>query len=74
MRFSVSWKAYCFRDEGEREAWKTGADDLEIETVLERLCDDLRERGRMGDERPPNRALAELLVDEYVKFPKPSGA
>lgn len=73
MRFSISWKAYCFRDEAEREAWRSGASNLSIDVVLDTLCADLRERGRMGDERPPNRELAELLVDEYVKFP-PAGS
>jgi hypothetical protein len=71
MRFSISWKAYCFRDEAERSAWRSGSSDLSIETVLDVLCDDLRKRGRLGDARPPNRELAELLVDEYVKFPQP---
>ena len=72
MRFSISWKAYCFLDETERDAWKNGARDLSIDTVLDVLCDDLRARGRLGDARPPNRELAEILVDEYVKFPRPS--
>lgn len=72
MRFSISWKAYCFRDGGERETWKAGSDDLQIDVVLDTLCADLRERGRIGDARPPNRELAEVLVDEYVKFPAPT--
>jgi hypothetical protein len=71
MRFSISWKAYCFRDQNERETWRTGSDDLQIDTVIDTLCADLREKGRLGDARPPNRELAELLVDEYVKFPAP---
>lgn len=74
MRFSISWKAYCFRDEAEREAWRTHTSDLRIDSVLEILCNDLRERGRLGEGRPTNRELAELLVDEYVKFPPPSVA
>ncbi len=74
MRFSISWKAYCFRDEAERESWKAGSDDLQIDTVIDALCADLREKGRLGHERPPNRELAELLVDAYLKFPAPSGS
>jgi hypothetical protein len=74
MRFSISWKAYCFADQAERERWTTGSDDLQIDAVLDALCADLREKGRLRDERPPNRELAELLVDEYVKFPPPLGA
>ena len=74
MRFSISWKAYCFRDEAERKTWKSGSDDLSIDGVIEALCADLRERGRLGAERPPNRELAEMLVDEYVRFPSPAAA
>ncbi len=74
MRFSVSWKAYCFRGETERQTWKSGEDDLSLDIVLDTLCSDLRERGRLGDARPSNRELAEILVDEYVKFPAPSAA
>jgi hypothetical protein len=37
LRFSVSWKAYCFRDEAERRAWRTRTDDLRVEDVLDRL-------------------------------------
>jgi hypothetical protein len=73
MRFSISWKAYCFRDEAERNAWRTHERDLDTDTVLDTLCADLRARERIGAERPPNRELAEILVDEYVKFPPPVG-
>ena len=73
MRFSISWKAYCFRDESERDAWRTHESDLDAGAVLDTLCADLRARERIGDERPPNRDLAEILVDEYVKFPPPVG-
>jgi hypothetical protein len=69
MRFSISWKAYCFRDAAERAAWRDHSRDLDAETVLDTLCDDLRARGRIRDRRPSNRELAEILVDEYVKFP-----
>jgi len=72
MRFSVSWKAYCFRDEAERDAWHQHTRDLDIDAVVDTLCADLRERGRIRDERPPHRELAEILVDEYVKFPPPA--
>jgi len=69
MRFSVSWKAYCFADEGERKAWREGSQDLSLDHVLDTLCDDLRARGRIDTTRPANRELAKILVDEYVGFP-----
>ena len=30
IRFSISWKAYCFADEAERRAWREHRDDLEL--------------------------------------------
>ena len=71
MRFSISWKAYCFTDNADKERWHTHSEDLDVETVLDTLCADLRERGRLQDGRPSNRELAEILVDEYINFPKP---
>src|SRR4029079_12746853 len=46
LRFSVSWKAYCFRDEAERDAWRDHADDLTLDADVNRLVADLAERGR----------------------------
>lgn len=72
LRFSISWKAYCFADEAERTAWREHADDLTLDTILGRLTDDLRARGRLGDVRPSDTDLALMLIDEYVRFPRPS--
>ena len=47
LRFSVSWKAYCFRDDAERDAWRAHADDLTVDAVVDRLVADLHERGRV---------------------------
>jgi hypothetical protein len=74
LRFSVSWKAYCFADEPERRAWREHTDDLELPFILGRLVEDLRARGRIGRERPDDTALALALIDEYVRFPAPSAA
>ena len=72
LRFSVSWKAYCFRDEAERRAWQTRADDLRVDDIVDRLVDDLRARGRIAGERPGDLTLVDLLIDEYVRFPAPA--
>lgn len=69
LRFSVSWKAYCFADEAERRAWRAHADDLALDPILARLVDDLRARGRLSGDRPAPTDLALLLIDEYIKFP-----
>ena len=74
LRYSVSWKAYCFVDGAERDAWATHADDLTLDHVVDRLVDDLCERGRLGDpaDRPADAELGKLLIDEHVRFPAPA--
>jgi hypothetical protein len=74
LRFSVSWKAYCFRDDDERDAWRTHRDDLDYDLILERLVADLRARGRVGDDVVPDRELGLTLIDEYVHFPREAPA
>jgi len=74
LRFSVSWKAYCYADEHERRVAESHADDLSLDRILETLCADLRERDRMGVQRPSDGDLARLLIDEYVRFPRPLAA
>jgi len=71
IRFSVSWKAYCFRDEAERRAWREHTDDLSLEFVLDRLVDDLKRRGRI-DLRPSDAELPKVLIEEYIHFPRPA--
>ena len=53
LRFSISWKAYCFADAAERRAWQEHSDDLALDAILDRLVDDLRARGRLSGSVPP---------------------
>ncbi len=71
LRFSVSWKAYCFADEAERRAWADHADDLSLDVILDRLEDDLRERGRLAGDRPDPKEFATVLIREHIRFPAP---
>ena len=73
LRFSVSWKAYCFRDEAERDAWRDRTDDLTVDAVVDRLVDDLRDRGRVDGDVERNSDLGLLMIDEYVRFPVAAG-
>ncbi len=52
LRFSVSWKAYCFEDEHEQRTWREHADDLTLDYVVATLVDDLRARGRIDGDVP----------------------
>ena len=64
LRYSVSWKGYCFADEAERDAWADHTDDLDLELILATLLADL------GVERPASDAeLGRLLIDRYINFP-----
>jgi len=69
LRFSISWKAYCFEDEKERRHWREGDDGLALDFILDRLEEDLRERGQIEGERPAAREFASLMVGEYIHFP-----
>jgi hypothetical protein len=73
LRFSVSWKAYCFEDEHEQRTWRDHADDVSVDAVVDRFVADLRERGRIEGDRPANRDLALMIIDEYIRFPAASG-
>lgn len=72
LRFSVSWKAYCFADAAERDAWRAHSADLALDEILATLVADLRARGRLTGDRPAPTELALLLIEEYVRFPPPS--
>lgn len=72
LRFSVSWKAYCFADEADRDRWQTGSDGLDLDTVLDTLVADLAERG-VTTEGPRDPALGRTLIDTYIRFPAPAG-
>jgi hypothetical protein len=71
LRFSISWKAYCFADARERHAWFEHGDDLALEFVVDRLLADLRQRGVIGGERPGDAELVEVIIDTYVRYPAP---
>ena len=74
LRYSISWKAYCFRNEAERAKWADRSDDLTLDFILGTLDTDLRARGVLTGERPEPTAFARLLVNEYIRFPAATAA
>ncbi len=73
IRFSVSWKAYCFADEAEREAWRAHGDDLSLDEILDRLEADLHEHGGLDGPRPDPETFGKLLIERYITFPPTYG-
>ncbi|HEX7135096.1 MAG TPA: hypothetical protein VF228_21160 [Iamia sp.] len=74
LRYSLSWKAYCFADEDERAAWSDHTDDLTLDRILDTLERDLRQRGRLTGDRPADVDFGRLLIEEYIHFPAPQPA
>lgn len=70
LRYSISWKAYCFKDEAEKQLWQSGSDDLTVDFILDRLEADLRAKGLLDGDRPEPTEFARLMVGSYVKFPR----
>jgi hypothetical protein len=69
LRFSASWKAYCFADEPDRDTWRRGTDDLTSDAIVDRLVADLAERGLVEPTVARDPDLGLLLIDTYVRFP-----
>ena len=70
LRYSISWKAYCFQSEQERALWASGADDLTVDQILGTLEDECRRLGVLEGERPEPTSFAQLLVGTFIGFPK----
>lgn len=75
LRISVSWKARVFADAAEEEAYASHADDLDLETVLDRFEADLALRG-IAMPRPDapvhHEAFIETISNAYVSGPGPT--
>jgi hypothetical protein len=72
LRFSVSWKAYCYASEEEQSLARSGRDDLDRDTILDTLEENLRERGKLEAERPADTDFALTIIEEYIRFPPPT--
>ncbi|MDQ1438423.1 MAG: hypothetical protein QOK43_2052 [Acidimicrobiaceae bacterium] len=76
VRYSLSWKAYCFADDAERLAWDSHSDDLTLGAILDGLVADLCDKGVLSsvDHGLSDAELGKLLIETYVKFPAPAPA
>jgi hypothetical protein len=71
LRYSISWKAYCFSDDEAEAKWRAGSEDLSVEQILEILDAELRRRGLLRGARPEPTEYALLLVSTFVQYPAP---
>jgi hypothetical protein len=69
IRFSVSWKAYCFEDGAERDRWRAHEDDLSLDQILDVIETDLRGRSVLTGARPAPEEFAITIIDTYTRFP-----
>lgn len=69
IRYSISWKGYCFADHTERSKWETHSDDLELDQIIRIFEDDLRQSGLLKGERPEPDTFAQLMVEAYIRYP-----
>ena len=72
LRYSLSWKAMCFPDHESHRLWLDRGDDLDLDTIVPRLVDELVRRGVLegANHGLGERQLGELLIDEFVPFPQ----
>jgi len=69
MRLSISWKAYCFRDQAEHALWQTQADDLTLDFILHKLRIELKKRDVPVEGDMAKSDLAETIIREFINFP-----
>jgi hypothetical protein len=69
LRLSISWKAWCFADETELRINDDHSDDLTLDQIVDTFVDDLHQRGKI-DGRPDDGTLAQMILDEYIRFPQ----
>ncbi len=72
IRYSLSWKAYCFEDEHARRVWADHSDDLPLELIIPTLLDELAERGVSVEGARSEAQVAAMIIDELIPFP-PAG-
>ena len=70
LRYSISWKAYCFEDQAEEALWREGTGDLSLDFILEVFEVELKARGLITGKRPQPDDFALLLVNSFIHFPK----
>lgn len=71
LRVSLSWKAYCYADDGERAAHAEPSDALTMDRIIETFVSELVARGRLGsrDHGLSEEELGLSIIESFVHFP-----
>jgi hypothetical protein len=69
IRYSISWKAYCFKEAADEALWRDGSDNLELDFILDRLDAGLRADKVLTGTRPEPTSFALTLAQHYIRFP-----
>ncbi len=69
IRYSISWKGYCFTNEAGCRTWQEHSDDISLEQILDIFEHDLQARGLIGANRPGPDEFALQMVQTYIRFP-----
>jgi hypothetical protein len=69
IRYSISWKAYCFPDASSHRTWSNHSDDVDLNQIVPRLEKLLAERGVLPVHDLSEDELARLMIDELIPFP-----
>ena len=69
LRYSISWKGYCFANAEQEVLWREGRDNLTLDGVLETLEAELRRRNVLFGSRPDPTEFALLLVKSIIHYP-----
>lgn len=73
IRYSISWKGYCFTDCAARARWENGEDELSHGEILDTMEKALRKKGVLEGPRPGPDEFALMMVKTFVHFPGETG-
>jgi hypothetical protein len=72
VRFSLSWKAYCFPHMSAYRVWLEHEDDLDLSEIIPALSRLLKKRKSLLGQEMSEDELGAVIIDELIPFPNSS--
>jgi hypothetical protein len=70
IRLSVQWKAYCFKDEDERQLWLNHTDDIRPVDAFNTLVDAVKRAGVLAlDSDADVRGTIKAITQHFIRVP-----